>query len=131
MARLAVYPKLTAALAALPPKMYALSSTASPTPIVRDDLVASDEHVARALNRIKLAHFIGGGDLELVTNLFITYIARLADVLQPTLALLASVVERETSDLPPMPTDPGAICAWHRDVLRAQHALFSDSSACG
>lgn len=101
MARLAVYPWMSAALRALPPKMYALSSHDPPLPIVRDDVVASEEQVAKTIDRIGNAHFIGRGDREMVSRLFKDYISNLASVLQTLLGRLRPRAQvREKRDLP-------------------------------
>ena len=112
---------MNAVLAALPPKMYELSSVAPPTPIVRDGLVASKEHVARAVKRIEEAHFIGKGDKAIVKKLYTNYIDLLANTLQRTIGTFAHTNSEVASvELPAMPTDTTALRTWHLDVLRIQ-----------
>jgi len=117
---------MQAALASLPPKLLALSSTA---PIEAVTLQASElaTRVDEVTGRIERATFTGKGDKGTVVGLYKDYVKRIVDVLQTTLG--AGGQAREEAPLPLMPTSRAheAMLAWHVDVLRLQHASMADA----
>jgi hypothetical protein len=118
-----VNPKMTAALKVLPPKMLELSSTEPVREVELQDsgLETRVEEVTRLIER---ATFTGRGDKPMVVGLYEEYVGRIAGALQPLLALGTATTAVE---LPPMPTDPKALRAWHDATLRAQHATIADA----
>ena len=116
---------MQAALASLPPKLLALSSTA---PIEAVTLQASElaTRVDEVTGRIERATFTGKGDKGTVVGLYKDYVKRIVNVLQTT---LGAGQAREEAPLPPMPTSRAheAMRAWHVDVLRLEHASMADA----
>ena len=86
-----------------------------------------DGRVERVVARLGRATFTGKADTEMVPKLYKDYVARIADVLAQTLALVGAAESAGMPQLPPMPADTEALQAWHVDVLRLQHASMADA----
>ena len=120
--RLESYPKMKAVLDALPPKVLALSSKASPEPVM---VKAADGHVARLTAKIEKATFTGPSDKPMVVGIYKEFVERITSVLMSTLRLdsVAPAVQ-----LPPMPASGDTeLRAWHVNCLRVQHASIPDA----
>ena len=110
---LSAYPKMTLALAKLPPKMLVLR-TGKPAVPGESRASESGDHVAKAISRIEAAVFTGAADKPKVVALYRDYVARIAGVLEKTLSLGSSfkipAEDEETSlplpkiDTPPVPS---------------------------
>ena len=154
LSRLTAYPRMQQTLTSLPPKMLSLASGMPPQVIEQTgDLVARVDKVKASIRK---ATFTGKGDAETVPKMYEDYVARIADVLQKTLALAGA--EASQLALPVMPSvsapvaaplrladgqlllqlsdaasrragDEGAsqLRAWHVDCLRVQHASIPDA----
>lgn len=83
-ARLSASPKMQNELEKLNPKMLALSSDTSATPVKMQE-VDLEEHLAGARLRIEAATFTGAGDKLKVVGLHKTYVEQIASVMQKTL----------------------------------------------
>ena len=115
------YPKLSGAMAQMPPKVLRLSSHADPQPVAILEGEASEEtrisHVASAKARIGRAKFTGKGDVQTVPGFYNEYVKRIARVLQRTLAFTASdAEERQVAKIepPPTPTIQQVPSAWSK-----------------
>ena len=84
--RLGADPRLRDALDAMPPKMISLSS-GRPSAAVAADASSLENRVEQVVARLESATFTGKGDREVVPRLYKEYASRLADSLQPILAL--------------------------------------------
>ena len=116
-------PKISRALNELPPKLLTLSSH---KPAETAVFMVGDpaEHVIKAKARILGATFTGAGDKARVVAMYKEYVSRIAGALQPLLAFGTAI---QAVELPPMPTDPAALRAWHDATLRKQHATIADA----
>ena len=123
LSRLTAYPKMQQALTSLPPKMLSLASGMPPQVIEQTgDLVARVDTVKASIRK---ATFTGKGDAEMVPKMYEDYVARIADVLQKTLALAGA--EASQLALPVMPSVSAQLGTWHVDCLRVQHASIPDA----
>ena len=96
LARLTAYPKMRAALEALPPKLLSLASDRPPMVV---ELQASQlgSRVEETVQRIQRATFTGAGDKEAVPSFYRDYAERIAGALQRTARSLLGerVLERD------------------------------------
>ena len=125
--RLTAYPALRVHLDKLQPKVFALSSNADATPI---EVHASELDVAADIERINKSKFTSKGDHPVVVGLYTKYVHNTVGALEKTLgSLQLDSTEGTQLALPPMPVDTGlaSMRAWHRDLLRAQHAYIPDA----
>lgn len=115
---------MKAVLDALPPKMLSLDTGERVDDVTDESL---DSRVENVSQRIQRATFTGKGDKPVVIGIYKDYVARLADMLQKTLALAS--VEAAPIEGPPMPSDTSAdaMREWHMQTLRAQHAQIADA----
>ena len=86
VARLSASPKITAALASLPPKMLRLAADEDPLEI-KPEAGALADRVSMVKSRLRKGTFTSESDHEMVPKLYVDYVKRIASQLQATLAL--------------------------------------------
>ena len=89
VARLRASPKITAALAVLPPKMLRLAADEDPLEIKPEAGDLADR-VSMVESRLKKGTFTSQSDREMVPKLYVDYVKRIASGLQATLALTSA-----------------------------------------
>ena len=99
--RLSAYPKMTAALTSLPPKMLRLAAGASPQEI-KPDVSNLAGRVSAVKSRLGKATFTSTSDARMVPRLYEDYVKNIVGVLLPTLALAGA--EAPKLDLPTLPS---------------------------
>ena len=128
VARLHTNPRLREAMSEFDvqrPKMLALCSgaPAQPIPLEEADLVS---RVERVKARIQSATFTGKGDAEKVPQLYTDYVSRIADTLQPLLAVATTKAAVQLPSMPEGGASDDDVLAWHLEVMRLQHASIID-----
>ena len=99
--RLSAYPKMTAALTSLPPKMLRLAAGASPQEI-KPDVSNLAGRVSAVKSRLGKATFTSTSDARMVPRLYEDYVKNIVGALLPTLALAGA--EAPKLDLPTLPS---------------------------
>ena len=89
VARLRASPKITAALAVLPPKMLRLAADEDPLE-VKPEAGALADRVWMVRSRLEKGTFASQSDYEMVPELYVGYVKRIASRLQATLALASA-----------------------------------------
>ena len=101
LARLTASPKITAALASLPPKMLRLVAGKDPLEI-QPEAGALADRVSMVKSRLEKGTFTSQSDHEKVSELYVDYVKRIASQLQATLALASA--EDTQLTLPAIPS---------------------------
>ena len=101
VARLGTNPKMTAALASLPPKMVRLA-TDTPPEEIKPEAGELGARVSMVKSRLGKATFTSQSDAELVPTLYEDYVKSIVGVLQTTLAVAGA--EAPQLSLPPLPS---------------------------
>jgi hypothetical protein len=126
VARLRASPKITAALAVLPPKMLRLAADEDPLE-VKPEAGALADRVWMVRSRLEKGTFASQSDYEMVPELYVGYVKRIASRLQATLAL-ASAEDTQLA-LPAIPSVSAPVAHLLKLVDRQLLLQLSDAAS--